>query len=90
MSNKQKPRQSRHPQPLQEAERLADNFSDGTKSENLPPETRELQEQLNPERWRAINVACSEQDDTDHPYTLDELKSAYTKKAKTPPQELTK
>ena len=40
VSNKQKQRQSRHPQPLQEAERLADNFSDRTKSENLPPETR--------------------------------------------------
>ena len=85
VSNKHKPRQSRHPQPLQEAERLADNFSDRTKSENLPPETRELQEQLNPERWRAINVACSEQDDTDQPYTLDELKSAYKKGKDTAP-----
>ena len=85
VSNKHKPRQSRHPQLLQEAERLADNFSDRTKSENLPPETRELQEQLNPERWRAINVACSEQDDTDQPYTLDELKSAYKKGKDTAP-----
>ena len=77
MSNKNKPKQCRHPQPLQEAERLAYNFSERTKNENLPPETRRLQEQLDPERWRVINNACSEQDDTDQLYTLDELKSAY-------------
>ena len=85
VSNKNRPKQCRHPQPLQEAERLAVNFSERTKDENLPLETRRLQEQLNPERWRVINNACSQQDDTDQPYTLDELKSAYKKGRDTAP-----
>ena len=85
VSNKNKPKQCRHPQLLQEAERLAYNFSERTKNENLPPETRRLQEQLDPERWRVINNACSEQDDNDQPYTLGELKSAYKKGRDTAP-----
>ena len=85
VSNKHKPKQCRHPQPLQEAERLAVHFSERTKTENLPPGTRRLQEQLNPERWRAINNACSEQDDTDQPFTLDELNSAHKKGRDTAP-----
>ena len=32
-----------------------------------------------------INNACSEQDDTDQPYTLDELRSAYKKGRNTAP-----
>ena len=85
VSNTHKPKQCRHPQPMQEAERLAVHFSERTKSENLPPETRRLQEQLNPERWRAINNACSEQDDTDQPFTLNELNSAHKKGRDTAP-----
>ena len=85
VSNKNKTKQCRHPQPLQEAERLAHNFSERTKNEKLPPETRNLQDQLDPERWRVINNACSEQDDTDQLYTLDELKSAYRKGRDTTP-----
>ena len=66
-----------HPHPLEEAERLAASFASRTSSENLSPETRGVQEQLAPGRWEEINEACLIPDDTDAPYTPEELQAVH-------------
>ena len=72
-----RPRTATHPNPQQEAERLAEKFAQRTSSENLPQETRRLQQQLHEQRWNEINRACNTPDDTDAPYTLQELRATY-------------
>ncbi|XP_066943290.1 uncharacterized protein [Macrobrachium rosenbergii] len=48
-----------------------------TKSNNLSPETRRRQDQLAPIRWEEVNEACFTPDDTDTPYTVEELRAVY-------------
>ena len=75
ITGKKKVTVATHPQPQQEAERLAQSFAQRTSSTNLPPETRARQEQLDPNRWETINAACLQQDETDRPYTQQELQA---------------
>ncbi|XP_064121648.1 uncharacterized protein LOC135226131 [Macrobrachium nipponense] len=83
VSVKSRPTQAHHPNPQAEANRLAQHFVERTKSTHLPPATRERQEALNPERWRIINTACNNFNDTDTPFTMKELDKALQKGADT-------
>ena len=74
-----------HPNPEQEAERLANKFAERTKTSNLPLETQQLQEQLAPMRLNAIEQACNRPDVTDTPYTIEELRNTYKKGKDTAP-----
>ena len=66
-----------HPNPQQEADRLATSFAQRSNSENLPLETRNTQQQLLQQRLNTINAACNSPDDTDALYTLEELRKTY-------------
>ena len=77
--------QPTHPDPQQEAERLAVNFAARTATANLPPGTQRLQGQLASERWREIHHAISLEDDTDAPYTIDELCKSFKRGKDTAP-----
>ena len=80
-----RPFQTLFPNPQQEAERLAISFADRTSSDNLPISVRLKQQQLEQRRWQEIEHACSLQDDTDIPYTLEELQAAHKKGKDTAP-----
>ena len=66
-----------HPDPQQEADRLAINFAARTATANQPPGTQRLQGQLAPERWREIHHAISLEDNTDAPYTFKGLRKSF-------------
>ena len=85
IANCSKPKVPTHPNPQQEAERLAISFADKTSSDNLPISVRLKQQQLEQRRWQEIEHACSLQDDTDIPYTLEELQAAHKKGKDTAP-----
>ena len=85
VSGKYNNTQVTHPQPEEEAERLANKFADRTKSTNLTHETQQLQVQLAPMRNNAIEQACEQPDITDTPYTLNELRQTYKKGKDTAP-----
>ena len=85
VSGKYSNRQPIHPNPEAEAERLANKFADRTKTINLPQDTQQLLERLAPMRLTAIEQACNRPDDTDIPYTIDELRSTYKKGKDTAP-----
>ena len=77
VSGKYSNKQATHPRPAEEAERLATKFADRTKTDNLPLETRQMQEQLAQKREQAIEQACQHEYNTDTPYTLTELRLTY-------------
>ena len=70
------PRPAAHPHPLQEAERLVDAFTSRGSSDQLPPRTRRLQQQLQLQRDEVVVGAREEADATDHPFTPQELTRA--------------
>ena len=72
-----RPKTATHPNPLQEAERIAESFSQRSSSNQLPPQTKLMQERLSNQRWEEINQACNQIDHTDVEYTLQELRSTY-------------
>ncbi|XP_064077704.1 uncharacterized protein LOC135195375 [Macrobrachium nipponense] len=71
--------QSIHPNTQEEADNIARNFTERTKSHNLPQTTWEKINEISPARWRKINTACNMPDDTDTPFTMEELNSALSK-----------
>ena len=77
VSSKRTTPQPTHPDPQQEAERLAENIAARTGTTNLPPGTQRLQGQLAPEIWREIHHVVSLEDDTDAPYTTEELRKSF-------------
>ena len=85
VSGKYSKRQPIHPHPEEEAERLAVKFAERTKTNNLPHDTQQLQQQLAPMRLEVIEQACQQIDDTDAPYTIEELRCTYKKGKDTAP-----
>ena len=75
----------RHQEPLEEANRLAGVFTGRTSSENLPPATNRMQECLDEGRWERIEAACYLPDDTDCPFTIEELRRCKHKGKDTAP-----
>lgn len=63
-----------HPQ--QEAERLATSFTTQSSSDQFPPHTRHIQQQLQPHREETVREAIEKADVTDRPFTLQELERA--------------
>ena len=80
-----RPKTATHPNPQQEAERIAESFSQRSSSTQLSLQTRQIQERLNQQRWDAIDLACDQIDDTDTEYTLCELKATYKNSKDTAP-----
>ena len=74
-----------HPNPLQEAKRLAETFADRSASNQLPIQTQNIQNNLQDQRWTNINQACLEEDITNTPFTTAELKNTYKAKRDTAP-----
>ncbi|XP_068238287.1 uncharacterized protein [Palaemon carinicauda] len=74
-----------HPDPPAEANRIAQGFADRAKSINLPLPTRRRQEELLPIRSTMINAACDMADNTDTPFTKEELERAFAKTKNTAP-----
>ena len=70
------PRPAAHPHPHQEAERLVAVFTARGSSDQLPPHTHRLQQQLRPRRVEAVAEATQEADVTDRPFSLQELRQA--------------
>ena len=64
----------RYQEPLEEANRLAGVFAGQTSPENLPPATKRMQERLDEGRWERMEAACYHPDDTDCPFTIEELR----------------
>ncbi|KAK7071122.1 hypothetical protein SK128_009039, partial [Halocaridina rubra] len=64
-----------HPKPMDEAERLADTFSSCSATQQLPPSTIRIQNDLRLQRWDIINHACNQEDETDAPFTSQELRN---------------
>ena len=75
-----------HPNPEQEAERLANMLTARTASQNLSANSQTLLERLTPARWLAINQACMREDEADFPYTVTELCNSYKKDKDTAPE----
>ena len=75
----------RHQEPLEEANRLAGVFAGRTSSENFPPATKRMQERLHEGRWERIEAACYLPDDTDCPFTIEELRRCKHKGKDTTP-----
>ena len=63
-----------HPNPHEEANRLAEAFASRDTSAQLPLKTRALKEELHESRWETITQGCSQADSTDSPFTIQELK----------------
>ncbi|XP_063887725.1 uncharacterized protein LOC135115154 [Scylla paramamosain] len=70
------PRPPAHPHPQQEAERLATMFTTRSSSDQLPPQTQRIQQQLRPHRDEAVREAMEEADVTDQPFSLQEPERA--------------
>ena len=75
----------RHQEPLEEANRLAGVLPGRTSSENLLPATKRMQERLDEGRWERIEAACYLPDDTDCPFTIEELRRCKHKGKDTAP-----
>ena len=78
-SGKAAARPAAHPQPLVEAERLADTFAARGSSDQLPDRVRRLQLRLLPGRERLVSDARKIADNTDQPFTHGELVKAKKK-----------
>ncbi|XP_068218943.1 uncharacterized protein [Palaemon carinicauda] len=74
-----------HPDPPAEALRIAQNFANRSKSENLSIQARQRQEVLYPIRMNMVTAGCNIPDDTDALYTMDELNTALSKNKDTAP-----
>ncbi|MEL6606397.1 MAG: endonuclease/exonuclease/phosphatase family protein [Cyanobacteria bacterium J06614_10] len=74
-----------HPTPQLKADELAESFARRSDSAQLPPDSLRAQENLNPERWAIINLACTQPAPTDTPYTLHKLTSVKHKGKDTAP-----
>ena len=72
-----------HSDPLAEAERLTKHFAERGASEQLPTESRILLEALRPGRMARVAAAIEEPDETDHPFTMEELQRTRTKRPDT-------
>ncbi|XP_076042053.1 uncharacterized protein LOC143025957 [Oratosquilla oratoria] len=75
-SGKRAPRPASHPEPQQEAERLADMFATRCANSQLPAQMQNLQQQLRPAREQAVGTARATPDVTDVPFTPHELTRA--------------
>ncbi|XP_076069251.1 uncharacterized protein LOC143041313 [Oratosquilla oratoria] len=75
-SGKRAPRPASHPEPQQEAERLADMFATRCANSQLPAQMQNLQQQLRPAREQAVGTARATPDVTDVPFTPQELARA--------------
>ena len=84
-TGRHKQKTATHPNPIQEANRLAETFSDRSSSEIIPLHIRLAQERLQQHRWDTINTALNTPDDTDTPYTLQELRATYKRGKDTAP-----
>ena len=69
-------RPTAHPRPQQEADRLVNCFTARSSSEQLPPHTRHLQQQLRPQRDEEVREARDQPHATDQPFTFEELARA--------------
>ncbi|KAG7178150.1 putative pol-like 27, partial [Homarus americanus] len=69
------PRSPAHPQPLQEANRLAEHFAECS-SAQLPPEIRLLLQQVQLEREVVVRHAIEQIDTTDCLFTIEEFRRA--------------
>ncbi|XP_068205410.1 uncharacterized protein [Palaemon carinicauda] len=74
-----------HPDPPAEAHRLAQEFANRSKSDNLSLQARQRQRVLYPIRMTMVTAACNISDDTDALYTMDELNVALSKPKDTAP-----
>lgn len=74
-----------HPDPLGEAERLAAHFASRTSSALIPPTVQARQSELAESREQDIALACTQPDETDHPFTPEELSAAMIKRKDTAP-----
>ena len=75
----------KHQEPLEEANRFAGVFAGRTSFENLPLATRRMQERLDEGQWERIEAACYPPDDTDCPFTIEELRRCKHKGKDTTP-----
>ena len=76
----------KHPEPIEEENRLAGVFAGRASSENLPPATRSMQESLDEGKLERIEAACYLPDDTDCPFTIEELRRCKHKGKDTAPR----
>ncbi|XP_068222228.1 uncharacterized protein [Palaemon carinicauda] len=74
-----------HPDPPAEALRIAQNFANRSKSDNLSIQARQRQEVLYPIRMNMVTAGCNIPDDTDALYTMEELNTALSKNKDTAP-----
>ena len=72
-----------HSDPLGEAERLTVHFAERGSTEQLPRSSRILLEALRPGRMNRVAAAIEEQDETDHPFTMEELQRNRTQRPDT-------
>ncbi|KAG7165529.1 RNA-directed DNA polymerase from mobile element jockey-like 15 [Homarus americanus] len=70
------PRAPAHPQPLQEANRLAEHFAERSSSAQLPPEIRLHLQQVQLERVIVVRHAIEQADTTDCLFTIEEIRRA--------------
>ncbi|KAG7160423.1 RNA-directed DNA polymerase from mobile element jockey-like 33, partial [Homarus americanus] len=70
------PRSPAHPQPLQEANRLAEHFAERSSSAQLPPEIRLHLQQVQLEREVVVRHAIEQADTTDCLFTIEEIRRA--------------
>ncbi|KAK7081489.1 hypothetical protein SK128_008994 [Halocaridina rubra] len=85
VSGKRSTKVPTHPKPKEEAVRFADTFSNRSSNQQLPPSTIRIQNDLRQQRWDTINHACNQKDDTDTPFTTQELKNTKHKGKDTAP-----
>ncbi|KAG7162995.1 RNA-directed DNA polymerase from mobile element jockey-like 46, partial [Homarus americanus] len=70
------PRAPAHPQPLQEANRLAEHFAERSSSVQLPPEIRLHLQQVQLEREVVVRHAIEQTDTTNCLFTIEEIRRA--------------
>ena len=78
-------KQPTHPNPTQEADRLANSFASRAASTNLPTNTLLKQQQLSDQREQQIEAACNRPDITDIPFTSMEFQAVTHKGKDTAP-----
>ena len=74
---------SKFKEPEKEANELINTFASRCNPTNLPQHTQELQQNLLQDRENNIALACDEEDITDTPFTLLELKNSINNKKDT-------
>ena len=84
-SGKATPPPPTHPNPEEEAERLAKLFSDRAATKNLPRQAEETQRRLRQVRLQMIEEACNSEDDTDRPFNQQELQKSLKRSKDTAP-----